>query len=65
MRGDNIPKQDMVTFLIHDEIKYFMGEYLRNTGTINEEPLIWILNRVTAYFSLNYFKEWLRLLKRV
>lgn len=71
IRGDDIdPPQNngsgmVVTKIIKDELHYLVEEFTRQTkktnDTVREAALIWILNRVTAELSINFFNEWFKI----
>lgn len=54
---------DTVTKLIHNEIKSIINEYvgLTTKNGSSERAIFWIMNKVTAQFSINFFVEWLKI----
>src|SRR5690606_16721377 len=46
---------------IDNELRYLVNEFNKQTSEneLNEEALMWVLNKITSHFCINFFYEWL------
>lgn len=50
---------------IKEELQYLTREYLRHNSTKEvSDELLWILNRITSQFCMNFFMAWLNIAEK-